>query len=105
MLFNFRLRHVDEIAPWGEEGDYSLSWFGLTDGCYWMDCGGQELFRHSDAIIEAWKRSGHPLSDPPYMDYQIVRLWEDLLEILPAILSPVPQQILERIKPGREAAI
>lgn len=105
MLFNFQLRPVHEIAPWGCEGDYSLSWFGLTDGWFWLDCGGHELFRYSTPIIKSWKYEGRQTDDLPYADYQVVRLWEDILQILPHVLSPVPKNLLERIEPGLPASM
>src|SRR5262245_36658809 len=103
MLFNFQLRPVQDVAPWGREGDYRLSWFGLTDGWYWLDCGGHELFRYSDSIIKSWEHEGRQPADPPYVDYQIVRLWEDVLDILPEVLSPIPLNLLQRIEPGVES--
>jgi hypothetical protein len=105
MLFNFNLKPLDEVDPFGREGEYSLSWFGLTDGYYSINCAGQELFRYSDPILDIWKRDGHQLPGHPYADYQVSRLWEDVLEILPEILSPVPQQLLQRIKPGVDSAL
>ena len=103
MLFNFRLRPVHDVAPWGQEGDYRLSWFGLTDGWYWLDCGGHELFRYSDSIIKSWYHEGHQSAGSPYVDYHVVRLWEDVLDMLPDVLSPVPLNLLARIQPGPEA--
>ena len=70
MLFNFLLRPVETIVPWGDETP-TLSWFGLSYGWYWLELGGQEVFR---------ARTVTP-GKPPYADYQVARLWEDLLEL------------------------
>jgi hypothetical protein len=42
--FRFELRPLDEVEPWGDDPP-SLSWFGLTDGWYWIEAGGHELLR------------------------------------------------------------
>jgi hypothetical protein len=104
MLFNFKLRPVQDIVPWERDGKYTLSWFGLTDGWYWMDCRGQELFRYTDSAIQTFKRLGFQVSDFPYTDYQVVRLWEDILGIFPDVLEPIPAEVLRKIKPGQVAS-
>lgn len=85
----FVLRPTADIQPWGEPGRFSLSWFGLSDGWYWLDLGGQELFRVREPEIA---------TQPPYADYQIVRLWEDLLDLLPAVLEPVPADLAQLLR-------
>lgn len=35
---------------------------------------------------------------PPYADYQIVRLWEDLLDLIPAVLEPVPADLAQQLR-------
>jgi len=39
---SFELHPVDQVAAWGSPDDDEryLSWFGLTDGYYWIDLGG-----------------------------------------------------------------
>ncbi len=51
MPINFRLRPLHEVGPWGAKGQYRLHWFGLTDGWYWRDLDGTELFRYGDADL------------------------------------------------------
>ena len=97
MLFQFRLAPVEEI---GEKGSRSptLNWYFLTDGWYWMEVGGHELFRYTRAIQEHWARLfPRPPPGSPYDHYMIARYWEDLLEMLPAILDPVPADLAEKI--------
>lgn len=95
MLFHFRLAALEDIPPWGKEGDFHLSWFGLTDGCYWLRAGDVELFRYNQTLLEmeSWRTTSAGCG--PYVDYQVVRLWEDVLEILPEVLTPVPQGAAE----------
>ncbi len=91
MLFNFRLRPVTEIAPWTPHPH--LHWFGLTLGWYWLDVGGIELFRSTDVLLEHWRHTYPQAVEQPYDEYQVARVWEDVLEILPAVLEPVPLSI------------
>lgn len=101
MLFNFQLCPLVEVTPFGKEGDYSLHWFGLTDGWYWMRVGDDELFRFSDDFLAY--RAQHGWHDTlPYLDYQVVRLWEDVQYALPKALEPVPPRILERFPTGMD---
>ncbi len=37
----------------------------------------------------------------PYVDYYVVRLWEDLLEMLPDVLQPVPARLAATLGPER----
>ena len=98
MLFQFRLQSLEKIEPWGGEKP-SLSWFGLTDGEHWWETGFQELFRYSPAIVEYWANEYPDHQEiSPYVDYQIVRPWEDLLQCVPAILDPVPDDLIQRIQ-------
>ncbi len=97
MLFGFKLRQLEEVQPWGSD-EPTLHWFGLTDGWYWWQVGGQQLFRYSQPRIERWvveyPKFGEEL---PYVDYQVVRPWEDLLDCLPDVLDPVPDDLAQRI--------
>jgi hypothetical protein len=90
--FRFRLRPVTEISPWGPER--RLHWFGLTDGWYWIDAGGLELLRYVPRAAPGQAGDG-PVASNPYVDYYVARLWEDVLELLPAVLEPVPGDLAE----------
>lgn len=90
MLFNFTLTPIEQIQPWGKPGDQRLHWFGLTDGQYWIQAGDAVLFEYSE----------HVRSKPGatrYCDYQVVRLHEDLLQMLPSILEAVPTSLVPYI--------
>ncbi|HEY8100086.1 MAG TPA: DUF5984 family protein [Burkholderiaceae bacterium] len=89
MLFNFTLAPVEKIQPWGTPGNLSLSWFGLTDGQYWIQAGESVLFEYSEHV----RTEG----EPRYCDYQVVRLYEDLLEMLPYVLEPIPPSLVQYI--------
>jgi len=102
MLLNFRLRPVEKITPWRSEEKLHLSWFGLTDGWYWINVGNDELFRYTDEILSLWEGPENQIPENNYVDYQVVRFWEDLQEMLPEILEPIPKNILQRIEPGNQ---
>lgn len=89
MLINFSLLPIQDIAPWGSPGSHSLSWFGLTDGQYWLEAGSSNLFEYSN--------HAQSLGTKRYCDYQVVRLHEDLLDMLPYILEPVPASLVPHI--------
>lgn len=89
MLINFALAPIEKIAPWGEPGSYRLHWFGLTWGEYWIQTGKATLFEYSGHARDAGANR--------YCDYQVVRLCEDLLEMLPYIMEPVPEPLVPYI--------
>lgn len=88
MLFNFTLTPLERIQPWGKPGEYRLHWFGLTDGQYWMEVGADALFEYS-------QHARGPLGISRYCDYQVARLYEDILEMTPHVLEPVPPSLVQ----------
>ncbi len=90
----FTLDPINEIAPWGNEqrGD-SLSWFGFTQGKYRLKVGNDLLLNYADEAMKAFKKKYPALYPGPWVDYYVVRLWEDLLELLPHILQRVPDAL------------
>ncbi|MEZ4712786.1 MAG: DUF5984 family protein [Caldilineaceae bacterium] len=105
MLFNFQLRPLADVTPWTSDGQPYLHWFGLTDGWYWMNVETVTLFQYTDEVLHQWGESETNGPHRSYVDYQVVRLWEDLLDQLPHILQPIPDNILQRIQPGYEAVL
>ncbi len=103
MLFHFQLTPVADIGPWttpSRGNEKHLHWFGLTNGCYWLDVGGTELLRYSQPLLDHWARE-YPKARPSlYVNYYVVRLWEDILGMLPAVLEPVPEDLAAYIRPG-----
>ncbi len=92
-LFNFVLNPVHQVVPWGSER--KLNWYALTEGRYWLDVGEQELFRYTEEFLRHCKT---PSIAPPacYEDYFVARLWDDLHDILPFVIEPVPADIAAR---------
>jgi hypothetical protein len=90
VLINFTLAPIEEIVPWGEPGNYRLHWFGLTYGEYWIEAGEAALFEYSEQARTADTKR--------YCEYQVVRLYEDLVGMLPCILEPVPKPLVPHIR-------
>lgn len=81
---SFELRPLEDITPWGTpESGFHLSWFGLTDGWY-------------DVVVSEHRLFSTPDGDPRGIDYQVVRLWEDLLAVAPYALEPLPEPLAAR---------
>jgi hypothetical protein len=99
LRFCFVLRPIAEVAPWvGNGGDSGgeqpkLHWFALTDGGFWIELDQQQLLRYADELVERWRDDGWT-NDGPYVEHYVARLWEDLIELLPAALEPVPADLL-----------
>jgi hypothetical protein len=96
-LFEFELKPLHLIEPWGEPDNPCLHWFGLTDGHYYLNAKGHELYRYSEDILRHWEGKNTNSANLPYPDYQIVRFYEDLLDILPDVYQPIPDYIFDRI--------
>jgi hypothetical protein len=87
MKINFILAPFKEVIPWGDPPKQSLHWFGLTDGQYWIDVGDQTLFEVTEETCEA-------LGCARYCDYQVARLYEDLIDMVPSVLEPLPLELV-----------
>jgi hypothetical protein len=93
MLFDFHLSPLDEVQPWGKPPDLSLSWFGFTEGSYRLQVGSEFLLNYSDQIVNHWAEKSAYIKSDPFVDYYVVRLWEDILDLLPDALEPLPKEI------------
>jgi hypothetical protein len=86
--FPFELLPLEDVQPWGTpESGLSLSWYGLTNGWYDLVVGEQRLFSAPDG-------------DPRGIDYQVARLWEELLAAAPFVLEPLPRALAARARRG-----
>lgn len=98
-LFEFILKPLKDIHPWGSPDDPKLHWFGLTDGWYSMPVGSQRLFEYTPAILDHWRPNWPDVGRPvPWPDYQVVRLYEDIFDIAPAVMRPLPDELWEVIR-------
>jgi hypothetical protein len=99
MLFEFILRPLNKVAPWGNAPDLSLSWFGLTDGDYRINVGSEHLFAYSEGIKRHFSTKD-PNFRGDYVNYHVVRLWEDICEILPDVFAYLGLDGLNGCMPG-----
>jgi hypothetical protein len=93
--FRFALTPLDRVRSWGGE-DRVLHWFGLTDGWYWIELGDQELLRYTPETLRLFRRDDLG-PQHPYVDYYVVRLWEDLIGLTPTVMQPVPDDLAQFI--------
>lgn len=92
-LFDFSLRPLEAVQPWGQPPDLTLSWFGFTEGFYRLQVGSDYLLNYSPQFVERWSQAFPDAYQGSSVDYYVVRLWEDLLDLLPAILEPLPADL------------
>lgn len=89
---HFELKtNLDEIAPFGEEGSYSLSWFGLTDGLLWITAGSETVYEYSPSAMREWGGKTR------YNDYYLSRFLEDLSEIFESIAKPISRSLYDSV--------
>lgn len=92
-MIEFRLDPIENVQPWGNEGDKKIHWFALTQGLYRIKVGDEYLLNNSEEYINYLQKK-HPEYNFPsttFVDYYVVRLWEDIITALPYILEPLPK--------------
>jgi Family of unknown function (DUF5984) len=93
MLFDFTLVPLNKVHPWGEPSNLHLSWLELTEGFYRLKVGSDYLFNYSNEFINYHADRYPDDYDGSFVDHYIVRLWEDVLSILPDVLNPLPERL------------
>jgi hypothetical protein len=88
-LVEFELKPLAEIEPWGSAPNLSLHWFGLSYGSYHLEPGASRLLEY--ASVEGW---------PRFVEYQLARLHEDLISMLPDVIEVVPSSIVRQFRNG-----
>ncbi|MFJ5924343.1 DUF5984 family protein [Kitasatospora sp. NPDC092948] len=92
--FRFGLTPLDEVRPWGA-GHPVLHWFGLTDGWYCIDLDGHEVLRYTERTVRELRSDTDGGQPCPYVDYYVVRLWEDMIELVSEAMEPVPPDLVD----------
>lgn len=92
-LINFKLRHPNNITPWGTPHGGSMHWFGLTDGEYWLQVGKAKIYEYTPAFRKRWD-----LQDQGVVDYDVSRLLEDFCSIFDVIAEPIPEDFYQLVK-------
>jgi hypothetical protein len=86
-MFQFELARVEDIIPWGEPGNQSLSWFALTYGRFQMVVGEQTLFRYTQELSSHFENVGYDA------EYQIAAFVRDILGSVAAAVARLPPRI------------
>lgn len=104
MIFDFTLDSIENIYPWGKPENLSISWFALTQGNYRLKVGEEYLLNYTDEFLKYLSEKYPEYSDSQitFVDYYVVRLWEDILDILSDILEPVPEKLQHFLDSGYE---
>lgn len=94
-MFRFALKPLEEVQAWGEPPNLSLSWFALTDGYCFVEMGDHKVLWYSDTGCRelSWDLEAAPEGFELAVSYWVSRLFEDIAELYPAILEPVPNDI------------
>ena len=88
MIFDFQLKHIEDIQPWGEFPNKNLHWFGFTDGKYRLKIGDEFLLNYSEEYKEYCSEKFPDYTfETTFVEYQVVRLWEDTLELFSDIVE------------------
>ncbi|MEK7725493.1 MAG: DUF5984 family protein [Acidobacteriota bacterium] len=94
MIFEFKLDSIEDVQPWGESPNKQIHWFALTQGIYRLKVGDEYLLNYSNEFTaQISEKFPNIRYRGTFVDYYIVRLWEDLIDILPHILEPVPKEL------------
>jgi Family of unknown function (DUF5984) len=84
VIFEFELLPVEDIVPWGQGDDRSLSWYALTDGWFRMRLGEHVLFEYTDEFRAHWNTT---VRGPQYM---VVAYARDILQCVGPGITPLP---------------
>lgn len=85
LRFDFEMTPLDRFEPWSQ--DQPVHWYALSDGEYVVRVGNQRIFESESSGV---RRA---------LDYQVAKLLQDVLEVLPHTLEPVPPRIACRLDP------
>lgn len=92
LKINFKLQELDKIAPFGEEPDLRLHWFGLTDGLLWINADDRTIYEYSQEALDYFG------TDVRYNDYQLSRFLEDFFGTFRYISESVPSELYDSIE-------
>lgn len=102
MRFEIDLAPLAEIQPWtdGKGQDPHLSWYGFSDARYRIQVGSEYLLSYSDEKVanSAKRYPGDYVG--PCVSYIGARFWEDVLDMIPDVLRPVPTALSELLEQG-----
>ncbi len=83
----YRLKDVESIQPWGG-AEKTLGWYGMSYGCHCIETDAGRLLEYFNSKT----------SRAQWCDYQVARLFEDMLTIWPHASEPVQENVVEFFK-------
>lgn len=89
---NFKLQTPEKIKPFGKKPNYSLSWFGLTDGLLWIEVGAQTLYEYGEHAQKRFRLK------QKYNDYYLARFAEDFSATFEHVSESVPQELYDSVE-------
>jgi hypothetical protein len=93
LLIDFKLKNVDDIAPWGSGQNENMHWFGLTDSNYWLNLGESKLYEYSQLFLQR-----HNIEGMNYVDYNLIRFIEDFTQLFEIITESIPDDFYTIVK-------
>lgn len=98
LKFNFKLTDLDNIMPFAQDVHRSLHWFGLTDGLFWIDIGGQTIYEYSAAAHDFFGNCDK------YNEYNIARFMEDFFHTFRYVGESIPKELYDGLDTFGEKA-
>lgn len=102
-LFQHRLMPLrDVLAEHEADGTdpfqwYLTGWYSLSWGWYWLSTQSGDV----PTVHPQFARQHHLTGESAvHVDYQVARLWMDLQEILPSVLTPLPEPFSRWVEAG-----
>lgn len=89
---NFKLQAPEKIKPFGKKPNYSLRWFGLTDGLLWIEVGAQTLYEYGEHAQKRFRLK------QKYNDYYLARFAEDFSATFEHVSESVPQELYDSVE-------
>lgn len=101
--FEFELMPVEDIPPWEKSGtgERYLSWYGLSYGYYRIRVGTEFLLNYDSRVEITIGGRPPPKRTRTWVDYQVARLWDDVLTALPSVMAPAPAEIATLLEQDR----
>ena len=102
MRIECELRPLEDVVPWtdADGGNPHLSWYTFSDGFYRIKVGPDYLLNYSDQVAACGNQRTKDPTYSSFIDYEVAAFWEDILDMLPDVLRPVPDQLAEFLELG-----
>ncbi len=89
-MINFKLKQIDEVPLAGEEGNFRMNWFWLTEADLWLTLGDATLYEYSPEAMVYFEDK-----ESAYNDYPLSRFIDDFTELFEEISESIPKEIYQ----------